>query len=450
MVSPHRSRRRRTGAVAVAVAVVMVALFVRVFVGTATAQQSGPPDPTAPDPTAPGPHRVAVAEYHLGDTAFRMSGFVVELAGVVHYPTDVGTGTHPLVMISHGLFATCADRAAGAAWAAANEALNGRDPVRDPAERARQEKIRQETDARLSRWPCAAGVPAVPNFRGYDYLADRLASFGFVVVSVSANGINAGSATGGDDFPVRAALVDKHLQMWQQLSGTGGGPLGAVLPGAVFRGHVDLTDVGTIGHSRGGRAAVYQAADAHRGDWPAGVQVKAVVPLEPVLTGGGDDYLITRIPFLTVMGSCDSVSNPLSDGYFDAAAGRNRAPIHQIMVHGANHNFFNTQWSPSSGQVTSVDDAYAGAGPPYPSPGHCRTTDASHADEKQLTEDEQRRVGIGYICAFLRRYLAGETAFDPMLTGTAYPLSVIARVDVDHREPARPPADGEPVYRVVR
>jgi dienelactone hydrolase len=423
MPARHLPPRRAAGAAGAALAVAALAVVsVRAATATPTA---------APDPTASGPHRVAVAEYDLGDTAFRQDGFTAELAGVVHYPADVGTGTHPVVVISHGLFATCADRAADAAWRAATAALDGPDPVTDPAERDRLSAIVAAAYARLVRWPCPAGVPAVPNLRGYDYLAGRLASHGFVVVSIGANGINAGSTTGADDFPVRAALVNRHLAMWQQLSATGGGPLAGAFPAVPFRGHVDLSDVGTVGHSRGGRGTVYQAADAHRADWPPGVRVKAVVPLEPVLSGGGDDYLVTTVPFLTVMGGCDSVSNPSSRGYFDAASGQNRVPIHQILVHGANHNFFNTQWSPSSGQVTSEDDASPG------SPGHCRATDASHADEKRLTEGEQRLVGIGYICAFLRRYLAGETMFDPMLTGATHPLAGIAPVDVEAREPAR-------------
>jgi hypothetical protein len=152
-----------------------------------------------------------------------------------------------------------------------------------------------------------------------------------------------------DDFPVRAALVNKHLQMWQRKS-----------------------------------------------------------------------------PFATVIGSCDQVSNDLAKGYFDAAKGANEVRIHQLMVHGANHNFFNTQWSPASGQVTAEDDAHQ-PGEPF---GHCRTTDASHVDEAQLTEDQQRRVGTAYISAFFRRYLTGDTSVDPMLTRSA------PGVDAEFADPA--------------
>jgi dienelactone hydrolase len=392
---------------------------------TATAADPTAPGPhhttTAADPTAPGPHHTATAEYDLGDTALRLNGYRNELAGVVHYPTDVTTGTHPLVVIAHGFFASCADRAAGTAYAAASRALHSREPVTDPAERERLHKVLDDTGKQLWRWPCAPGVDPHPSLYGYDYLGSLLASHGFVVVSVGVNGVNGGGGN-GDDFPVRAAVVNRHLQMWQQLAGNGTGPLAGQL--GRMRGHVDMTNVGTLGHSRGGRAAAYQASDAHRPEWPAGVQVKAAVALEPIISGGGDEGTVTSIPFATVIGACDSVSNPAARDYYDAAKDGKAPRTHVFTVRGANHNFFNTQWSPASGQPMAEDDAYA-TEPPFPADGNCRTTDAEHREEKQLAEDGQRRVGAGYVTAFFRRYLAGDTSMDPLLTGATHPLGAV-------------------------
>ena len=47
-------------------------------------------------------------------------------------------------------------------------------------------------------WPCAAGWETIPSFQGYDYLAENLASWGYIVVSVSANGINARDSSSSD------------------------------------------------------------------------------------------------------------------------------------------------------------------------------------------------------------------------------------------------------------
>jgi dienelactone hydrolase len=430
MTSIHR---RAAAGITVAALATAVAL-----VGTASAEQAT----GGPDPTAPGRHAVATAEYALGDTAFRRDGFTVELTGAVHYPADLGGRTHPLILIEHGLFETCDDPQAGPAYAAARESLHGSSPTQDPAERARLEQVMGEAHPKLTGWPCSPGVEPIRSYRGYDYLGRHLAGHGFVVVSVSANGANAGSSEpGANDYTVRAALLNEHLRLWQQLARSGDGPLAGTLldpsgsPATVdFRNRVDLGNVGTLGHSRGGRAVMHHAADEQRDAWPAGVQIKAVVPMEPVPSGGED---VTTVPFATVIGACDWVSNPAARDYLDRVRGRNTTPLHQWTVHGANHNFFNSQWSPDGESVLGYDDAHVSAfGEPNP-PGRCRTTDSAQREEPQLTEDRQRTLGLGYVSAFFRRYLTGDKAFDGMLAGTQHPLSAVGAVDVERVEPAR-------------
>ncbi|TWP46103.1 alpha/beta hydrolase [Lentzea tibetensis] len=312
------------------------------------------------------------------------------LPAVVHHPADI-SGVHPLVVILHGYYATCADR---------------------------------NPNGELYRWPCAEGIEPIPSYRGYDYLGGDLAAKGFVVVSINANHINGGQH-GPDDFADRAALINEHLAAWQRLSASGEGPLAGAF--GELRGHVDMTSVGVMGHSKGGRSAARHSADGYHGEWPQGVRVKAVIALEPIPSGGADS-VVSQIPFMTVIGACDKVSNPAARQYFEDAATRNTAPLHLLTVHGANHTFFNTQWSPSSGQVDSGDDAdHDGV-----APGNCRTNDASHAEQKQLTEEQQRIVGAGYLSAFFQRYLKGETRFDPVLTGADHPFEHITEVDVEH------------------
>ncbi|MFI6098033.1 alpha/beta hydrolase family protein [Lentzea sp. NPDC051213] len=305
-----------------------------------------------------------------------------DLSASVHYPRDVGRGSHPLVVLLHGLFAKCEDRRPDATY----EDLYG--------------------------WPCKPGVPQVSSYRGYDYLAHELAKTGFVVVSVNANHI---SSTSPDEYADRAALINAHLRMWQQAT-TSAGPLAPQF--GAFR--VDTKRVGVLGHSKGGRGATRHSADGYH-SWPEGVEVKAVVALEPVPSGGSDS-VVSRIPFLTVIGGCDKTSNPGAEQYFEDAASRNVVPVHRLMVQGANHSFFNTEWSPSSGQVTAEDDAEPTR------PGFCR---ALQAEERQLNEQEQREAGVVYLSAFFRRYLYGETKFDSLLSGVERPLPhVTAEVDL--------------------
>jgi predicted dienelactone hydrolase len=92
----------------------------------------------------------------------------------------------------------------------------------------------------------------VPSHRGYDYIATELASHGYFVVSINSNrGINNGNAAPGDPNLIyaRGRLVLKHLQRlsdWNR---------GATTPGSIgvsLNGKLDLTQVGLMGHSKGG------------------------------------------------------------------------------------------------------------------------------------------------------------------------------------------------------
>src|SRR5215216_6027740 len=109
-----------------------------------------------PDPGAAGPLAVTREEYNYGDLAFQPTGFpsAVELKASVHYPTGLAGGPYPVVVFLHGRHVTC---------------------------------YRNQTTA--LRWPCRNGETVIPSYQGYDYIAQNLASWGYVVISVSANGI---------------------------------------------------------------------------------------------------------------------------------------------------------------------------------------------------------------------------------------------------------------------
>jgi len=370
--------------------------------------------------SAGGRHEVSSVGYDLGDAAFTSPDVdgPIELTRGVHYPRDVTTGNHPLILILHGSWISCAD---------------------------------SRPDPKRGVWPCEAGVDPLPSNRGYDYLATELASSGFVVVAINANGINAVDFPNG--YQGRADLINKHLEMWQALSATGGGPLagrfvdlGTGQPRPVeFTGHVDMTNVGTIGHSRGGKGVMWQAADKYRDRWPAGVQVKAVLALAPVYFNIDEhdpsDGLVTTVPFAVLAGTCDVVAG-FSGSYLTDAKGRNVAGMYDFVVHGANHNYFNTQWSPQSGQVGAYDDfASEVARQKVAVPaGRCRVDRNGRVKgtdtDRQLSEAEQRRVALTYIPAFFRRHLTGDHRFDRILTGAEHPLDDVTAVDVTAVPPA--------------
>jgi hypothetical protein len=323
----------------------------------------------AADPSAPGSLAVSREEYNFGDTAFTPTGFPgpVEVAASVHYPSALA-GTYPLVLFLHGRHATC--------------------------------YVGGGNGSAFLEWPCTPPRLPIPSYQGYDYVAQNLASHGYIVVSVSANGINA-----RDNFvfdlgaKARAELLQRHLDLWQGFNTTGGAPFGSK-----FVGKVDLTRVGTMGHSRGGEGVVrHYQLNASLGS-PYGI--KAVLPLAPV------DFnrpVINNVPLAVMLPYCDGDVADLQGVHFYDDARYNvpgdAAAKHAILVMGANHNFFNSVWTPSPGNTIpgAADDwnTFVVAGRNDP---HCGIVKGN----QRLTPEQQRAVGLASMAGFFRNYLGGE------------------------------------------
>lgn len=346
-----------------------------------SAQPSGPTDP---------PGTVQSATYTLGDDALEIPGYdaPVELTGIVHYPTT--PGEHPVVVLSHGMWWTCTDDD--------------------------------------STWPCLEGAEPIESYRGYDELAEGLAGEGFVVVSVSANGVNGGPMGQAADH-ARAAIVMEHLQQFQQIADDGEGPLSDVFTDPEtgetkdvdLVGAMDFENVGVLGHSRGGRAAAWQAASKNRASWPDGISIRAVTLLGAVgyyapdpEAPEHDDYRITDVPFLTMTGTCDYASRDAS-AYIENSRGRTDQPIHSVTFTGSNHNYYNTQWSPDSGVAHAENDAPTDDA----HPGKCTSPFGTGSEwVTQLSEPDQRWVSGQYISAFFRAYLMDDPSGRAILEGT--------------------------------
>jgi hypothetical protein len=245
----------------------------------------------------------------------------------------VPDGNYPLVLFLHGNHGTCG--------------------YRDPVHKVRID----DDDTYTYTGTCPHGYVVAPSHRGYDYLANDLASHGYVVVSINANrGVNVAPGDDGDEGLNlrRGRLVLRHMQYLAQWNNSGGAPdsLGFQLTGALDFGHVGL-----MGHSRGGegmRAAVAQYEDAGS-PWPGRigpVNFEALFEIGPVDGQTGRILDNTGMQWNVLLPGCDGdVSDleglkPYDRGLLitteDAALDKST-----FEVFGANHNFYNTQWQVS-------------------------------------------------------------------------------------------------------
>jgi hypothetical protein len=388
--STSRSTRIAAGALAVGGTLVLLASSMlpssaQTSPGVAASTSASAPAPTASSAPA-GNRAVRTVTYDLGATVVNVTGFDtvegrpagIELAAVVHLPVDLKAGPYPLVLIQHGFHETCADRSAARAWETAYRRYLTVANTGGDATAAGRTMDAARTG--LLRWPCAPGVAALPSHRGYDGLGEHLAAQGFVVVSMSANGISAGTPGSAADA-ARVALTGRHLAMWRELSQSGTGPLAGAFPGAAeLTGAVDLRRVAGIGHVEGVRGFAL-----------AGGTLSAVVALSPP---EAETEATTTVPTLALIGSCESGAV--------APAGATT-----VTVDGANRTFTNAQWAPASGQVLAHDDverALEAFSDVRPRAGWCRNAHDDGAT-KQLTETRQRDVVTAQVTAFLRKHL---------------------------------------------
>jgi hypothetical protein len=324
------------------------------------------------DPGALGKYRVDTSEYNLGDEAVYLPGLGQrsELRGKVYTPRGA-VGPWPLVIFLHGRHEYC----------------YGDDVT--PSDKP---------------WPCPAGAKPVPSFRGYDGAAEVLASNGYQVVSISANAVN---AYDGDVYDsgaqARAELILDHLALWKKWSTVGGAPFGRT-----FVGKVNLQNIGLMGHSRGGEGVARAAVlNADRGGQYG---IRAVLPLAP-----------TDFARATVPGVAMSVLLPYCDGDVSDLQGQkfyddtrysvtgDTAPRSTVTVLGANHNFFNTEWTPGQSEAPSNDDWYGEDDKESP-------CGAKYAG--RLTAKQQQAVGTAYVAGFFRLQLGHETKFLRLFDGS--------------------------------
>ncbi|MEH0516175.1 hypothetical protein QBC31_36595 [Streptomyces sp. B21-079] len=348
------------------------------------------PTPVAPlpansvDPGRQGSYRTVTGEYRLDPVKFPGYAQPVEMRAVVVAPAGAA-GKRPLALFLHGRHGTCYTPG-----------------VEDDVS---------------GEWPCPAGTEEVPSYRGYLKDQQLLASQGYVTVSVSANGVNGQDWQAEDGgAQARSSLVRQHLARWADWAAhPGDAPAG--VPGAA---KADLSKVLLVGHSRGGegvnRAAMDSlypppaAQEGYRGKvrW----KIRGTVLIGPTIFGQNP---VADVPSATILPGCDGdVADLEGETYLDGTRGISTgAALHSaVYVVGANHNFFNSEWTPGTSAAPSSDDF---ADDPEE---ERRDPVCSTAAPTRLTADQQHRAGASYIAAAARLFVAGDDRVRPLLDGS--------------------------------
>ena len=328
----------------------------------------------AADPGTPGPYRVVSGEYTADDVTLPGLAEPVEVRALTVGP-GTAPGERPLVVFLHGRHTTC---------------FSG------------------TTGEDLDVWPCPDGTEPVPSHRGYVDTQRLLASQGYVTVSISANGITGQDLDvldGGTD--ARSRLVQHHLRLWASWSASD--TAHAAAPAAVSQtSRADLQQLLLVGHSRGGEGVNRVALDSTTGaevPWT----VRGLVHLAPSAYGRNP---APGVPAVVVLPACDGDLYDLQgQEYVDSARDsttdhRDQVLRSSVLVLGANHNYFNSQWTPGASVAPAWDDWQ------NPTDAICGTAG------NRLSPEVQRQVGATYLAAAVAVFVQGDAAVLPLLDGT--------------------------------
>jgi hypothetical protein len=316
-----------------------------------------------------------------------------QLVAQVYRPDKLTSPPYPLLIFLHGNHPTCGKDVPGGPRIDDNSEFTGDG----------------KCPAGYRKFTTGGIETGVPSDRGYEYLGTRLASHGYVVVSINANrGINGRDGQVMTDpslIRARGQLVLKHLQLLSEWNTKGGNPRSI---GVDLKGKLDFTNVGLMGHSRGGEGVrmAYLLYGKQSSPWPN--KITNATTFKGIFEVAPTDILAGATP----AGISWNVLLPMCDG--DVADLQGVRPFDRVLesfrespatpkssytVWGANHNFYNTEWQVSDATVAGTAICNG--------PAHKALFPASPGSAAQ------RLTALSSIVAFFRSTVGG--AVDPKL-----------------------------------
>jgi hypothetical protein len=327
------------------------------------------------DPGQSGPHPFTGFDYEAAPLPYPGFDRDMEVVGRAVVPTDVTNA--PLVVFLHGQHAPCTFGGGGGQ----KSGRQARGPMEDF---------------------CTDGTSPVPNYLGYRYLQRMLASQGYATISISGNVVNAEDFLTADlGAQARGTLVRHHLDLIAQWT--------ADPANARWHGKVDMAKVVTVGHSRGGEGVDQAFIDAPAN--PAFTIVGQVL-IAPTDFGW---QTAAYLPTTVMLPTCDGdVFDLQGQRYIEAAqtlTDDDPSLRSALLVRGANHNFFNTEWTPGPDIAdTGFDDALF-------------TSKCKHSSVTRLTRPEQRATGRTFVAASVDAML-NQTPSSIDLVDSARPIAL--------------------------
>jgi hypothetical protein len=164
---------------------------------------------------------------------------------------------------------------------------------------------------------CPYNLSRVASHLGYAYLGQYFASYGYIVISIDVVLINNKWGIPGDSTLnfVRARMVLRTLQKMMEINQSAETSR-QILNGTDLSGKFDFTQIGMMGHSRGGEGVrnAYNMLMENKGpsdapQWRArlpGVMIRAIMEIAPMYFGeNGTKLGVENIPWGMIVSGCE-------------------------------------------------------------------------------------------------------------------------------------------------